>query len=217
MVFRVVRIVRLVRLSRLATGRMRLKMPSSTFRTRHKGSQGWNWIGQTRGKMILDLRMQVFGIEMMFNCFESCKIDSQLLERLRLAGVSPEGLRFFVLTFKTSKMLRDAARIQSVWPTLEEFGCSGCEAVAPWNNSNLNNHRLKMNPCRGKYLLNFTRGIKCVCLCPYSTISIHFPVLTWAKVYYCSEMQWEYWQLMKQEQRVTFAGGGWKVSLQQIK
>ena len=50
MVFRVVRIVRLVRLSRLATGRMRLKMPSSTFRTRHKGSQGWNWIGQTRGK-----------------------------------------------------------------------------------------------------------------------------------------------------------------------
>jgi hypothetical protein len=98
-------------------------------------------------------------------------------------------LYFFVLTFKyfkTSKMLRDAARIQSVWPTLEEFGCSGCNAVAPWNNSN-----------RGKYLLNFTRGIKMYQLCmflplfhhfpAYSTISIHFPVLTWAKVYYCSE------------------------------
>ena len=92
-----------------------------------------------------------------------------------------------MLTFKTSKLLRDAARIQSVWPTLEEFGCSGCDAVAPWNDSNLNidkysqsttksrNHRLKMNPCRGKYLLNCTRGINCVCLCPYSTISQHIP------------------------------------------
>ena len=28
---------------------------------------------------------------------------------------------------------------------------------------------------RGKYLLNFTGGINCVCLCPYSTISQHIP------------------------------------------
>ena len=110
-------------------------------------------------------------------------------------------------------MLRDAARIQSVWPTLEEFGCSGCNAVAPWNNSN-----------RGKYLLNFTRGIKMYQLCmflplfhhfpAYSTISIHFPVLTWAKVYYCSENT-DSLCIRNKESHLLVRG--WKVSLQQIK
>ena len=83
-----------------------------------------------------------------------------------------------------------------MWPTLQEFGCSGCDAVAEttqrdsnhlWNlepksiqsmTMSHNNHS-KTNPWSGKYLLNITRGINCVCLCTYSTVSSHPPALTW--------------------------------------